>query len=182
MYLNEYLNSPEWFKIRDMVIKRDGNKCQHCEAKKNLKVHHLEYPGVIFQEMDHLDKIITLCKDCHDKEHSDKVERKGIEKEYLNQLQNFESPVARTVLEQKIEYLKEEIKKKTTHKIVIKVSPFDVNILVYDYENIENIQVINKQIISLFEKSDLVQELTLYIENGKSNEIKFVVRDINNKQ
>ena len=62
----KYLNSLQWFYIRKRIIKRDGNKCTKCGAKKSLHVHHITYDN-LFNEND--EDLITLCAACHMKEH-----------------------------------------------------------------------------------------------------------------
>jgi len=57
----------DWYKIRELVWKRDNYTCQECGYKKghNLIPHHIlprrDYPKLIFD----IDNGITLCKKCH---------------------------------------------------------------------------------------------------------------------
>jgi predicted transcriptional regulator len=65
----DQLNSPEWKAKRKEILIRDGNKCKLCGSINNLQVHHLEYEnGKFAWEYDN-DKLITLCKNCHKKQH-----------------------------------------------------------------------------------------------------------------
>jgi hypothetical protein len=60
----EYLNSPDWKYIRRIVLKRDHKKCTKCGSDKKLRVHHTTYEH-IFNELNYLIDLITLCDDCH---------------------------------------------------------------------------------------------------------------------
>ena len=59
---------------RQMVLARDGHKCQICKGKSKcaqLDVHH-----IIFRSMggsDEPENLITLCKDCHKDLHAGKI-------------------------------------------------------------------------------------------------------------
>jgi hypothetical protein len=65
----EALKSPEWVKKRDFIKKRDNYCCTICECKKELHVHHTYYlRGKMPWEVPD-SCLITLCKDCHKKEH-----------------------------------------------------------------------------------------------------------------
>ncbi len=70
----DYLTSNDWKIIRGNIIKRDNYKCRICSNEENLRVHHLTYQN-IFNEKD--DDLITLCKECHEKEHI-KIEITGL--------------------------------------------------------------------------------------------------------
>lgn len=62
---NTFANE-EWKK---KVKTRDGNICVKCGSRENLHVHHIlaysKYPEMRYD----VDNGITLCKDCHLKEH-----------------------------------------------------------------------------------------------------------------
>lgn len=67
------LEHPLWFKKRQTILERDQHKCVLCGSEFNLQVHHTKY---------HSDKkaweypnstLVTLCKECHQKVHSDKT-------------------------------------------------------------------------------------------------------------
>ena len=64
-----YIHGTKWRKIREKVIERDGGKCKRCKCKKTLQVHHLVYDN-LFNEEEHLDDLVTICKKCHFKLHS----------------------------------------------------------------------------------------------------------------
>lgn len=64
----KYLKS-KWFKsIREIVLDRDNHRCRTCnapESERTLNVHHTQYEGVLGNEYEHLDKLITMCSVCH---------------------------------------------------------------------------------------------------------------------
>ena len=63
----EYLKSPEWKKLRELVLKRADNNCEICKAKKAWQVHHKTYKR-IFRER--LTDLIAVCGTCHREEHN----------------------------------------------------------------------------------------------------------------
>ena len=66
-YKEVYLYSDRWKRKRAAVITRDGNRCTRCGAdNKTLHVHHKTYR---FIGREPLRDLITLCEDCHRKEH-----------------------------------------------------------------------------------------------------------------
>lgn len=65
----KFLKSEYWLGVRQEVLKRDEFKCQCCDAKESLQVHHLTYENY-GKEHEHLEDLITLCDDCHKKQHS----------------------------------------------------------------------------------------------------------------
>jgi len=56
--------------LREKVLERDGYRCQICGATTSLDVHHLtkarEWPYE-WDEEEHLEEFITVCKRCHHK-------------------------------------------------------------------------------------------------------------------
>lgn len=70
MKIEDQIKSPQWQKKRLEVLQRDNFQCQICgSTEKTLHVHHLyykdnlnywEYPDIAY---------ITLCEDCHNREH-----------------------------------------------------------------------------------------------------------------
>jgi len=69
MSYGEQLAYSEWNKKRMEIWQRDGHKCVGCGSKSNLVVHHKEYRSGIFAWEYPNDCLVTLCKDCHSKEH-----------------------------------------------------------------------------------------------------------------
>lgn len=64
----EFLKSPYWRKIRILILKRDNNSCRSCGSSEELHIHHLTYEHHL-KELDNLDDLITLCKQCHNDIH-----------------------------------------------------------------------------------------------------------------
>ena len=56
---------------RAEALKRDGRRCRACGCKDLLEVHHLDGSGIdeitelIYKRLLNLDRLITLCMDCH---------------------------------------------------------------------------------------------------------------------
>jgi 5-methylcytosine-specific restriction endonuclease McrA len=65
----EFLLSPYWQIVRAKVLERDKNTCQECGSTRRVVPHHYHY-AYKGRELEHLDCLITLCKDCHTKKHS----------------------------------------------------------------------------------------------------------------
>ena len=118
----EKLKDPQWQKKRLEIFERDGFKCKMCEKEKpELHVHHKYY---IFgkEPWDHpRSLLVTLCKDCHEKEESAKEIQKDFCKvlltkgwfncdleELLSYLMNFQTFDKKVLLHNLWEY---------THKI-----------------------------------------------------------------
>jgi 5-methylcytosine-specific restriction endonuclease McrA len=64
---NEY-----WTQVRRKVILRDRH-CQKCGKMAFLDVHHKTYyvggQSIVGKELEHLDCLVALCRDCHKAEH-----------------------------------------------------------------------------------------------------------------
>lgn len=54
---------------RQKVLKRDNNICQHCGSTENLCAHHISYWSNDPINRVNVDNGITLCQECHAKEH-----------------------------------------------------------------------------------------------------------------
>jgi len=70
--MSDYLD-PKWIEVRDKIKLRDNYSCTRCKCKdKVLHVHHTRY--VIGKKLWEVPKVylITLCVDCHEKEHRSK--------------------------------------------------------------------------------------------------------------
>lgn len=68
------LQSREWQEVCRRVRLRDGHRCQICGKSYSLEVHHTTYydengVSIVGREADFLDKLITLCEECHRKVH-----------------------------------------------------------------------------------------------------------------
>jgi hypothetical protein len=64
-----YLRSRGWHKMRQLVIKRDGNLCQACLNNKATQVHHLSYR--LFKKLGKSAafELVAICNQCHEKIH-----------------------------------------------------------------------------------------------------------------
>lgn len=72
---SEQIKSPKWQKRRLEILNRDNFTCQMCGCtEKTLHVHHTIYiPGrKIWEYKDN--QLISLCEDCHSKEHIEYAE------------------------------------------------------------------------------------------------------------
>lgn len=67
----DLLLSDKWMEKRIKVFKRDGYKCQHCGINKNLNCHHTYYASGKKPWEYPLSALLTLCKDCHTRLHSE---------------------------------------------------------------------------------------------------------------
>lgn len=65
------LEHPLWIKKKNMILERDHHQCVLCGSPLYLQVHHKrysdgkrawEYPNAV---------LVTLCRECHQKVHSD---------------------------------------------------------------------------------------------------------------
>lgn len=63
----QYLLSDEWMNLKLDLFQKRGKKCERCNAKYNLSVHHLNYDNIFNEEPNDL---IILCDKCHKKEHN----------------------------------------------------------------------------------------------------------------
>ena len=61
-YRKEYLKSPEWKQLRDLVMKANP-KCQCCQNKQATDAHHMTYRNIVdIQPSD----LLPVCRECHD--------------------------------------------------------------------------------------------------------------------
>lgn len=71
MQLNykEQLADSRWLQKKAEILIRDNYTCQKCGAKSHLNVHHLSYDkGKLAWEYPN-EKLVTLCEQCHAREH-----------------------------------------------------------------------------------------------------------------
>ena len=68
MNYSEFLNSRYWKYVRGLVLKRDKHQCLICKSKNRLQVHHDTYKHH-FDELNHLEDLLTLCYTCHKEHH-----------------------------------------------------------------------------------------------------------------
>jgi len=64
-YKEDYLHSPFWFVIRNIVLFRDSFLCRICN-KQATTVHHLYYGPDVLYGRD-LAALVSLCEPCHKK-------------------------------------------------------------------------------------------------------------------
>jgi hypothetical protein len=79
MTYSEKLKDPRWQKKRLEIMQRDQWKCRRCkDDTKPLNVHHLRY--LAGQEpWEYADVLlVTLCEDCHAREHENTPKKREI--------------------------------------------------------------------------------------------------------
>lgn len=54
-----------WSKARSQALQRDGHRCTRCGAEDRLSVHHLDDEAGGVTGRHDLDRLVTLCQDCH---------------------------------------------------------------------------------------------------------------------
>lgn len=73
-----YLQSPQWQRLKRIVLERDGYTCQNCRRKvvpnlyavdNRAEVHHLSYDGYNRIGESFAFECTTLCHDCHRRFH-----------------------------------------------------------------------------------------------------------------
>ena len=69
----EYLFSKEWQTIRKQKLEQVGNRCQSCDSKNNLQIHHKTYKRIYCEKSKDL---IVFCSGCHKKSHNISIENK----------------------------------------------------------------------------------------------------------
>lgn len=77
-----YLKSDEWKKIRGIKLGHADYRCQLCNKKENLQVHHRTYERIFMEDMRDL---TVLCEDCHRRFHSS-VKYEEMTMEAINKL------------------------------------------------------------------------------------------------
>jgi 5-methylcytosine-specific restriction endonuclease McrA len=62
-----------WEEVKSKIRIRDKFKCVECPAIIRLETHHITYyvnqKSIVGHELDHLEWLVTLCEDCHEKVH-----------------------------------------------------------------------------------------------------------------
>ena len=66
----EQLEHPYWIKKRKAILSRDKYKCLICSSNINVQVHHTKYAKGKYAWEYPNSSLVTLCKDCHNKVHS----------------------------------------------------------------------------------------------------------------
>jgi 5-methylcytosine-specific restriction endonuclease McrA len=57
------LDPVSYERLRQLVLRRDGWRCQSCGAMSNLEVHHNQFRSHSGQDSE--ENLITLCTQCH---------------------------------------------------------------------------------------------------------------------
>ena len=69
---HQQLEHPLWYKKRKIILERDNHKCVLCGSTENLQVHHMKYFKNRYAWEYANSTLVTLCRECHQKVHSDK--------------------------------------------------------------------------------------------------------------
>lgn len=74
-WYTQYLLTPEWERIRTLILQRDSGKCRCCGSRAD-QVHHRSYGPDVMVGKD-LDQLVAICDKCHNLIHkADGVKRK----------------------------------------------------------------------------------------------------------
>jgi len=66
-YEEEYLKTPEWARLRRLVMARSDGVCERCHRKADVwNVHHLTYERL---GCELLTDLVLLCRRCHQSIH-----------------------------------------------------------------------------------------------------------------
>lgn len=57
-----YLSTPEWKKLREVVIEREGGICEVCGEQPITEIHHIHYDRL---GAERLGDLMGLCSECH---------------------------------------------------------------------------------------------------------------------
>lgn len=64
---HKYIRSQDFNEVKNKVLERDNYRCVCCNASADeriLQVHHRTYEH-LYDELNHLGDLTTLCKVCH---------------------------------------------------------------------------------------------------------------------
>ena len=77
----------EFNRLRNKVVRRDGNKCTKCGSTIKLEVHHID--GLAESHDNRMENLITLCHPCHMELHGKKSKfAKDVQASMDDQLQD----------------------------------------------------------------------------------------------
>tara|TARA_Y100000310_G_scaffold232390_1_gene235188 strand:- start:9176 stop:9829 length:654 start_codon:yes stop_codon:yes gene_type:complete len=68
MPYSDYLRSDHWDRVRKLARKAAGGRCQVCNSRERLEVHHRTYDR---RGEEHPADLTVLCSGCHQKFHAD---------------------------------------------------------------------------------------------------------------
>lgn len=76
MKIEEFYNSPQWRRKRELILRRDGYRCQECKRYGRITpavtvhhIHHLEdRPDLALVSSN----LVSLCRQCHNAKHPEK--------------------------------------------------------------------------------------------------------------
>lgn len=66
--MDVFKKSKYWKAIRELVLKRDNNRCTRCGNTEKLHIHHLSYINLGYEHL-YLQDLVTLCGYCHKEIH-----------------------------------------------------------------------------------------------------------------
>lgn len=68
---NQYLQTDHWQEVRTAALRRAGYRCQLCNAKDHLHVHHRTYNN---RGNETQKDVIALCPNCHSNFHKETIQ------------------------------------------------------------------------------------------------------------
>ena len=76
MNSKDFYNSSQWRRKRELILRRDGYRCQECRRYGRItaatQVHHIQH----FEDRPDLaltnSNLVSLCLKCHNKAHPEK--------------------------------------------------------------------------------------------------------------
>jgi len=72
MPYNDYLKTAHWKRVRTAALHRSSFRCQLCNRKRQLHVHHRTYER---RGHEYYTDVIALCDECHAKYHDKEVSK-----------------------------------------------------------------------------------------------------------
>ena len=73
---SDWIKSDSWKEIATKVKQKAGYQCQLCGSAFNLSVHHTTYENLC-REKDHMEDLICVCRNCHEKIHKHDLQQEG---------------------------------------------------------------------------------------------------------
>lgn len=67
---SNYLKTPYWKTLSQHIKYKNNYKCSLCGCNENLVAHHNTYEH-IGNEFEHLEDVVCICQNCHEKYHFD---------------------------------------------------------------------------------------------------------------